>query len=212
MLMTKKYASLIVGGLSEPDKMPCKSYNLPAEQCITGSKLREINNSVCSDCYACKGRYVFPVVQNALYRRSAQLDHPRWMEAMVTLVKNMPFFRWHDSGDLQSIYHLKQIVGVCYSTPKTKHWLPTRENNIVYNFWKEQYIPLNKRVPNLSIRLSGTMIDGKGPYELAKKIGCQVSEVSTGNYTCPASHQGNKCRQCRMCWSQEQFNVVYHKH
>jgi len=212
MLMTKAKASKIVGGLSETDKMPCKSYNLPAELCITGSKLRKINNSVCSDCYACKGRYKFDTVQHALYRRHYTLIDPRWEEAMITLITGMPFFRWHDSGDLQSVYHLKQIVHVCHNTPDTKHWLPTRENKILYNYWSELKIPLDIRVPNLCIRLSGSMIDGSAPYDLAMKIGCQVSEVSTGYFTCPASTQDNKCMSCRNCWDQEQFNVVYKKH
>jgi len=213
ILMTKKEANNIVGGLSETEKMPCKSYNIPAETCITGSKLRKINNSVCSACYACNGRYKFPDVQNALYRRFEQLNHPKWMEAMVTLVKDMPYFRWHDSGDIQSVAHLKQIVGVCYGTPKTKHWLPTRESKMVHDFWKECYIPLHIRIPNLCIRLSGNMIDGKGPYRLAKEMGCVVSEVSsTSVFTCPASKQDNQCKDCRKCWDNLEGNVVYHKH
>ncbi len=213
-IMTKKEATRIVGGLSDTEKMPCKSYNLPAELCITGSKLRKINNSVCSDCYACKGRYVFPTVQKALYRRHvATVSEPRWIEAMITLIIGMPFFRWHDSGDLQDVEHLRKIITICGATPNTKHWLPTRENRIVYDYWQNQgQFPLNLLMPNLCIRLSGTMIDGKGPYDLAKKMGCQVSEVGTTVYTCPASNQDNQCKDCRMCWNQEQFNVVYHKH
>jgi len=90
MLMTKKEANNIVGGLSETYKMPCKSYNIPAELCITGSKLRKINNSVCSDCYACKGRYNFGNVQNALrtvtyYYRHLVQSTPISTPAMITI-------------------------------------------------------------------------------------------------------------------------------
>lgn len=211
--MNKKEALVIVGGLSDTTKMPCKSYNIPAETCITGSKLRLIKNSVCSDCYACKGMYRFGNVQRALYRRMECMKNPLWNEAMIVLIKDMPYFRWHDSGDLQNMAHLHNIMYIADRTPDTKHWLPTRENKIVYDYWKWiGQMPLNAWCPNLCIRLSGLMIDGKAPYKLARQLGVEVSEVSTGVFTCPASHQDNQCKDCRLCWNQKQFNVVYHKH
>ena len=47
-----------VGTLSAPSKMPCFSFSIPAKLCITGQKLRDVKNSICSKCYALKGRYV----------------------------------------------------------------------------------------------------------------------------------------------------------
>ena len=55
----------IVGGLSKPSKMPGWSIGLPAKECKTGAKLRKVKDSVCYDCYALKGCYVFKVVQEA---------------------------------------------------------------------------------------------------------------------------------------------------
>ena len=52
----------LVGGLSKPSKMPGWSIGIPAAECKTGSKLRLIPKSVCADCYALKGCYVFKVV------------------------------------------------------------------------------------------------------------------------------------------------------
>jgi hypothetical protein len=49
--MLKKEAHKIVGGLSKPGKMPGPAYNLPAWNCITGSKLRKIKTSPCYGCY-----------------------------------------------------------------------------------------------------------------------------------------------------------------
>jgi len=71
--MTTKNNLQIVGGLSKPSKMPGWAYGLPAPECKTGSKLRDIPNSTCSGCYAMKGCYVFPVVQAAQYRRLASI-------------------------------------------------------------------------------------------------------------------------------------------
>ena len=63
--MKTSEALKIVGGLSKPSKMPGWAYGLPAKECKTGSKLRLIPDSVCFNCYALKGCYVFKVVQDA---------------------------------------------------------------------------------------------------------------------------------------------------
>ena len=200
-MMLKKEARQITGGLSAPSKMPGPAYNLPAWKCITGSKLVKIPGSVCAGCYALKGRYRFQVVRLALARRLASLKHPRWVDAMVALIHGEPWFRWHDSGDLQSAWHLKRIFEVCNKTPDTQHWLPTREARIL-NLIDPAVIP-----SNLIIRMSSHMIDQKPvtfwPW---------TSTVSTTTKTCPALDQGNSCRDCRACWDRKISNVTYSKH
>ena len=199
--MRKKEARVITGGLSAPSKMPGPAYNLPATECITGAKLVNIPGSVCHGCYALKGRYRFTNVRMALARRLESLKHPRWVEAMTVLIKGEPWFRWHDSGDLQSAWHLKQIFEVCTRTPDTMHWLPTREARIL-NLMDPDIIP-----PNLIIRMSSHMID-QGPVSFWP----WTSTVSTQAKTCPAADQGNKCRDCRACWDRSVKNVTYPKH
>ena len=107
--MLKKEARQITGGLSKPSKMPGPAHNLPAQACITGAKLVKVPGSVCAGCYALKGRYRFKNVQDALQRRLQALQDPRWVDAMVTLIKDQDWFRWHDSGDIQSPEHLKFV-------------------------------------------------------------------------------------------------------
>jgi hypothetical protein len=51
----------------------------------------------------------------ALERRLDSQD-PRWVTAMVALIKDQDWFRWHDSGDIQSLEHLKNIFEVCKLT------------------------------------------------------------------------------------------------
>ena len=198
--MLKKEARKITGGLSAPSKMPGPAYNLPAQACVTGAKLVKIPGSVCSGCYALKGRYNFKNVRLALARRLESLDHPQWVFAMTVLIKGEEVFRWHDSGDLQSAWHLKRIFEVCNATPETSHWLPTRE---------AKFLPLSTdSIPkNLIIRMSSHMIDQK-----PVKFWPWTSTVSTGSFTCPASKQGNECKSCRNCWSREVANVSYPKH
>ena len=198
--MLKKEAKKITGGLSAPSKMPGPAYNLPAQACITGSKLVKIPGSVCHGCYALKGRYRFKNVKDALSRRLASIMDPRWIEAMVVLIDKEPFFRWHDSGDLQSVQHLKNIFEVCNRTPGTQHWLPTRE---------VKFFPLNfDAIPkNLIIRLSGHKID-----KAAASFWPWTSTVVTAGRTCPAPDQNNECKDCRACWSRDTANVAYGKH
>ena len=199
--MKVKEAKKITGSMTRTKKMPGLSYSLPAWECITGKKLRTVPGSVCAGCYALKGRYRFSNVRMALARRLESLKHPRWVEAMVALIHGEPWFRWHDSGDLQSAWHLKQIFEVCNKTPETSHWLPTREARIL-NLMDPDIIP-----PNLIIRMSSHMIDQKPvtfwPW---------TSTVSTKSKTCPAQDQGNECKSCRACWNRNVSNVTYPKH
>jgi hypothetical protein len=199
--MLKKEARKITGGLSAPSKMPGPAYNLPAVNCITGAKLVKIPGSVCAGCYALKGRYRFNNVRMALARRLESLKHPQWVEAMVALIHGEPWFRWHDSGDIQSHAHLNRIFQVCDRTPDTMHWMPTREAQFIKD------IPPDKIPPNLIIRMSSHMID-QGPVTFWP----WTSTVSTKSKTCPAQDQGNQCRDCRACWDRKVSNVTYPKH
>lgn len=203
--MNLKEAKAITGGLSNPGKMPGFAYNLPTWACITGTKLRDVEGSTCSGCYAHeRGRYRFPNVKNALNRRLKSLDDPKWIEAMTVLVAHyslkVPFFRWHDSGDLQSVQHLKNIFEVCNATPQVEHWIPTRE---------AKFLPLNTdSIPkNLIMRLSGHKIDkpaaGFWPW---------TSTVVTQAKSCPAAEQENQCKDCRACWDRGTANIAYPLH
>ena len=162
-------------------------------------------------CYALKGRYVFPGVKAAHRRRLESIERDDWVQAMVTLVKNygrkVPYFRWHDSGDLQSLDHLKKIVAVAMLTPKVRHWLPTREPGILKSFFNE-----GLSLPgNLAVRVSATMIDGK-PHANVGLTSTVHKEQAPIGYSCPASKQGNECKTCRACWNINIKNVSYGAH
>ena len=198
--MYKYEAEKITGGLSAPGKMPEGSYNLPAAACQTGAKLREIPDTPCYKCYAFKGNYVrYPAVQKALQRRLKSLMDPRWVEAMTVLVKGQKHFRWHDSGDIQSVDHLKKIFEVCNNTPGTMHWLPTQER---------KYLPLGSYPKNLVIRLS----NAKNNTKPGNAWTHWSTVVDKGFHSCPAQSQGNKCGTCRACWDPKVKNVTYPKH
>ena len=189
--------------------MPGLSYSLPAWECQVGSKLRTVKGSVCSGCYALKGNYTrYPAIKAAQYYRLQSLRHPQWIPAMVAQIKRQKFFRWHDAGDLQGAWHLKNIMEVCTLTPSTKHWMPTRE--VRYTSLMDPAI-----VPtNLKIIISDHMIDQATPV----KSWPYTSGVTTKHdATCPAPKQLDKngqphCKDCRACWDRGVARVTYGKH
>ena len=199
--MNTKEAWKLVGGLSKPGKMPGWSIGIPAKECKTGSKLRAVKGSVCEDCYALKGCYVFKVVQDAQYRRLAAIYTAPWVKAMAHLInsKKPNVFRWHDSGDVQDLEHLNKIYEVCRLTPSKRHWMPTREA------WVKDH--LDRAPANLVIRFSAPMIDQAAPASWPN-----TSTVVTAHATCPAPSQDNQCKDCRNCWNSEIKNISYGQH
>jgi hypothetical protein len=111
-------ARINVGGLSNPSKMPSKSYGLPAQACKVGGKLRAVKGSTCENCYAYdREMYVMPVVKAAQARRLATLTRDDWTASMVRAINKDNYFRWHDSGDIQSAEHFAKIVEVARAHP-----------------------------------------------------------------------------------------------
>ncbi len=162
-----------------------------------------------------------PVVKKALERRYKSLSDPLWVSAMVVLIEKHTWFRWHDSGDLQSIEHLSKICEVCYATPDTHHWLPTREVVIVRDYLKAH----GSFPPNLVCRVSSPMVGGKPlPYPHTSTVVQRGGEAHVllrdterdqhedHGVLCPASTQDNKCMDCRRCWDREVKNVAYINH
>jgi len=190
--------------------MPCHSWSIPAKNCKMGSKLAKLKTSVCNKCYAMRGFYPTPNVVNALARRFDSLSNPDWVEAMTLAISGTEgsgYFRWFDSGDIQSLAHLEQIAQIAKNLPNIKFWLPTKEFRIVSEFTAKNKLP-----ENLTIRISGYMIDGPPPVALANRMGVVTSSVSKKAWTCPASNQGNKCLSCRNCWDKTVQNVAYKYH
>ena len=208
--MRIKEATAIAGSLGYPSKMPGTAYGISAMACKTGSKLAKIEGSVCHGCYALKANYLYPSVMTAHQKRMAGITHPEWVEAMVTLLSKSgeEYHRWHDSGDLQSLDHLKRIVEICIRTPSIKHWLPTREVKIVSDYVK-QYGDFPS---NLVVRVSSPMINDKPLTSYANTSTVHTDGSTVHGVECNARHNDNKCGDCRACWSRKVKNVSYPKH
>ena len=224
----------MVAMLSKPKKMPGDSFNISAFGCVTGQKLAKIKGSVCFDCYAMKGAYPWPVVQNAMQARLDFLDSANFAVDMAALLNKSrkDTMRWFDSGDVRSVAHCLKIIAVCRLTPNKKHWIPTKERK----FWQEA-LKIEALPDNAVVRYSATMIDDTPPEDWEHS-----SAVITG-YTAPVgkmceayrtkkngemiSHDEYKtakkekqlgkidlgyCGNCRACWSRQVKTVSYPKH
>lgn len=203
--LTVKLANTIAGSLGKPSKMPGLSYGISAKLCNVGQKLAKISGSVCNGCYALKANYQYPSVQTAHDKRASGLSSVSWVDSMIKLISRSgeTYFRWHDSGDLQSFQHLLDIVRIADRLPAVNFWLPTKEKKLIYQY-RETF---GDFPANLCVRLSGAMVDGKAPsYE------GNTSTVSSTVYTCRAPDQANKCLDCRECWDRNVKNITYKVH
>ena len=196
--------------------MPCYSYSIPAVNCISGSKLAAIKGSVCSNCYARKGRYLFGNVKKALASRLKSITSENWVDNMVFLIKNSgyQFFRWHDSGDLQGAWHLDKIVDIARKCPSVKFWMPTKELTMISQ-WKKN----NGEFPkNLCVRISAPMKESQvsnkiGPSSMViKDINSPKLQNMRPVTVCPAASTHGKCGECRACWDREVDCIAYPEH
>ena len=223
---TIKSCEAVTGALSKPSKMPGWSYSLPASRCRTGSKLARIPGTVCYGCYAAddwewlnqpgrKSRYsnyAFPNVREAMERRLRSLQDPQWVPAMVAIIRKrcsptVPF-RWHDSGDIQSIEHLQNIASVASATPDVQHWIPTREYRDVDTFLER----FGSFPANLAVRVSAHRIGEAAPGRFALSSIVVDDSSATDAHICPAPDQGGVCGDCRACWNVDVPAVAYRQH
>lgn len=157
-----------------------------------------------------------PNTASTLHKRLALMSQSGWVPAMIAKIKaeeHTGFFRWFDSGDLQSLKNLKDIVRIALALPEIQFWLPTKEYAIVSEYL-ERYATFPS---NLTVRLSSYMVDKAGPNSLANDLGLTTSEVHSeastpSGFACPSSKQGNKCLDCRACWNSAVKTVSYRLH
>lgn len=201
-------------------KMPGSTFATDAFACKVGSKLAEVEGSVCNRCYARKLQKLRPSVDKGWsnnYEKATTLiaNNPdRWASACVFQIERMAnksgefFHRWFDSGDLDSVAMLAAICDVAARTPQIQHWLPTREAAMVKAYRKQ-----GGHVPsNLTIRVSSTMI-GDAPIRGHENTSTvhRKGDAPEG-HICPAPKQGGNCGDCRACWDKSVKTVSYCLH
>jgi len=241
-----------VGGLSNPSKMPCLSWSIPAETCKLGSLLHRNPNSVCSTCYALKGCYTFKSTVEAMQRRfNVLMRHERdgtwgewarhWQRIFdfrlqqtnnaLSKGKDTPmddgrFWRWHDSGDIQSAEHFKSLCRIAHMCPDVFFWLPTKEAGMVMDALDQGFtIPTNMNV-RVSIPLKDKGASGSLLLLLARSAqisfaGCHTDGHHDGDafsldgddaFECDAYLKDGACKSCRDCWHPRNHLISYPEH
>lgn len=199
-----------IGSLGKPSKMPGHTYGLSAFDCKVGAKLSEVVGSTCHKCYAKRGNYLFQSTKKAQALRLSSLDEAQWVLAMVEKIRKLheSHFRWHDSGDVQSLQHLFQIVAVAEALPEVSFWMPTREKGIV-----NEYLRTFGAFPeNLTVRVSAAMIGAEPPAGFPHTSTVHKKGTEPVGHVCPSNQQDGKCGSCRACWDKRVENVAYPYH
>lgn len=219
----KNDASRYVGGLSHPEKMPCPAWNLePLVTCNNGRNMRGKPGTVCSTCYGLSqsGRYFrfAKTMKKAWDRRYEATQKEGFVDAMVRLIRDEPYFRWHDTGDVYDIFYLGKIVEIAERCPDTSFWLPTGE------YWIHSHLASVYGVPdNLVVRYKVPVINPsqKTVDYWIDKYGtiCTVSEGDNPHrcsLTKKLSRDGKNyvsyCGDCRRCWDANEPWVDYRLH
>jgi len=217
-------------------KMPGYVFSTSAFFCQTGSKLWNTENSSCSDCYAMKGNYAYSNVVQGLTLNSIGIafyesiqDYSVWVIALAELIRRRciikeikddegntiaiednTWFRWHDSGDIQSVMHLEAINQIAILNPSVKFWIPTREGKYVKQFLKN-----NTKASNLTIRISAHMRHKKAS-DFGTGLPTSTIDYSDSEHKCVAPKQNGACdgeiMNCRNCWDSTIPNVDYKAH
>lgn len=217
-------ANEAIGKLSNASKLPKKtrtgcsistgsSFSTSAYDCRTGSKLRKVSGSVCSTCYACKGRQNFPQNQKAYRNRTALYlaQGPKlWAENLANAIESDSDFRFFDSGDITDYAMLRAIVTVAELRPDVRFWLPTKEYADVQRLRSE-----GVAIPsNLCVRLSVPMLDSDVPkYGVRSVVYRNASDVPKNAHICECSKGvRTECGDCRACWDSSVAVVCYLAH
>jgi len=209
--------------LTQTSKMPGPSFSLPAHQACPRAA-----GSICESCYAAKGTYGCPSVQNAQVARfqwtRTALKSPEgkaaWIKEMTQAIdaSGSTYFRVHDSGDMFNAEYALMWLAVCVNLPQVRFWIPTRA-------WQQPGGVLQvldplmgvlrrlAALPNVSVRPSALNFGEYAPQVKGLHAGSTAANPDVmRSYQCPAYHQGGECGECRVCWDEKDVPVSYCKH
>ena len=209
--------------LSAPSKPSCKAWSTRAGATCPFSLDADGNVvPICKACFAKKGRYVFPNVKDAQDRRDKDAKKSDWIARMITAIEKDEFFRWFDSGDINTVERAEAIFEVMKATPNVKHWLPTRSYK---DLDCSNVLTKMVELGNVSVRCSSDDIGAEfknftndltavGGTSLVVADPAEIKSESV--HVCPATTNKDTktcaAADCRACWDTEIEIVAYKLH
>jgi len=201
--------------LSKTSKMPkkCKSWSTEAVDTCPGSIESRIKGVVvlvdaCKGCYARTGMYNMPNVKAPRIHNKQDWKRKGWADDMVEALKDDELFRWFDSGDCYDLRLAKKIKQVIMRTPKTRHWLPTRQHK--FPKFKDILGQIGE-LHNAVVRLSSDSVTG-GVIDGPNTSTIYSNGLPKGSTMCGAYTREGKCGDCRACWDKTVKVIAYPAH
>ena len=190
---------------------PVKSFSLPAGTSCPGAKDAE----VCGSCYAKSGFYHMPVVKNVREHNRIAYHKDSFVDDMVKIIGTDKWFRYFDSGDIETPELGEKIYQIAKRCPTTSIWIPSRSDKV------KSIAPSIKKLqslPNVSMRLSADNIGLSKPERPGvNSYVINVSDIpeahKRGILVCPATTPGTtqkSCDTCTACYSDVPVAYVLH--
>ncbi len=193
------------------------SWSLPAGTSCPGAKGAE----VCEGCYAKKGMYRFPVVKNVREHNKQDYHRDNWVDDMVKEVSKYDYFRWFDSGDIETPELATKIRQVVSATQGVKHWIPTRSDKILkIKVVLDGIIPPHTSIGNFvgvavrpsadNIGLNNNERPGVNSYVIRDTDLFEAKRQ--GIFVCPVTTDKTRtsCDTCTMCYTNAKVAYLVH--
>ena len=184
----KKYPHIFHYNL--PPKETCK----PSAWCLSGMYGRP-------RCYALRGNFLFPSVQQAAQERLAHTKEEDFVERFVDELqqKNVKYFRWHRSGDFYSETYVRKVIAIAEACPEVKFRTTTRRRDL-----EGALVELNA-LPNFVVRES---LDHSTPEPTTKLpfvgLKTMLNLESYDTIDCPSG-----CDACGyVCWKEKKSMLI----
>lgn len=159
-------------------------------------------------CYANKGTYKFPVVQQRyadnleFYKTQGVFKSAMRLQSQLQS-SNVELVRWHSSGDIPDFDYLVMMVILAIDNPNKRFLAYTKRYDFINTYLKDRELPKNLTV----IFSYDKNLDMSNPYNLP------IALISDELTKCKAQIYNSTCDTCQRCWNLKQHDtMVFRKH
>lgn len=198
--------------LSLPSSLNCKSFDLPLSQCVESCFYGKKDL-----CYSLPKNNIHEIYNKRKQKLTNNLDFLNSDDfvndfTIELKINCISYFRFFSSGDIANIEQFIKIMKVIEKSKNIKFWLPTHNQNILYEYFDIMKL---KKPKNVNILLSLPIIDFKTPEFM--KIWAKKHRIGLSNVTddlkksnCIKSITHSKCGNCFKCFKSKKIVYLLH--